>query len=57
MDNIITGLIGVGIFLLFVGGLGQTIGELPFILIVIFVSGMAIYGLYEDFRGDQHSNE
>lgn len=56
MDNIITGLIGVGIFLLFVGGLGQTIGELPFILIVIFVSGLAIYGLYEDIRGDQNSN-
>lgn len=57
MDNIITGLIGVGIFLLFVGGLGQTIGELPFILIVIFVSGLAIYGLYEDIRGDQNSNK
>jgi len=50
MDNIITGIIGIGLFLLFVGGLAESIGAPPFIVIVIVVCCAAIYGLYEDVR-------
>ncbi len=56
MDSIITGVIGVAIFLLFVGGLAESIGQLPFTIIVIFVAAMAVYGLYEDIREDQKYN-
>ena len=53
MDSIITGVIGVGIFLLFIGGLAESIGQLPFTIIVILVAAMGVYGLYEDIREDQ----
>lgn len=53
MDNIITGVIGMGIFLLFVGGLAESIGQFPFTVIVIIVGAMTAYGLYEDVREDQ----
>jgi hypothetical protein len=53
MDSIITGVIGVGIFLLFIGGLAQSIGHVPFTIIVIMVAAMGLYGLYEDIREDQ----
>tara|TARA_R110000787_G_scaffold63679_6_gene143555 strand:- start:15518 stop:15694 length:177 start_codon:yes stop_codon:yes gene_type:complete len=53
MDSIITGVIGVGIFLLFIGGLAESIGQLPFTIIVIFVAAMGVYGLYEDIREDR----
>jgi len=53
MDSIITGVIGVGIFLLFIGGLAQSIGQLPFVVIVIIVAAMGVYGLYEDIREDR----
>jgi hypothetical protein len=35
MDNIITGAIAVAMFLAFAGGLAESIGEIPFILIVV----------------------
>ncbi len=54
MDKIITGLLGVGMFVLFVGGLAQSIGQVPFILIVIFICALAIYGLYEELRTDKN---
>ena len=41
MDKIITGILGIALFVLFVGGLAQSIGQLPFILIVIFICGLA----------------
>jgi len=50
MDNKITGVLGVGLFLAFIGGLAQSIGKLPFIIIVILVGGMALYDLYENIR-------
>ena len=53
MDSIITGVIGVGIDLLFIGGLAQSIGQLPFVVIVIIVAAMGVYGLYEDIREDR----
>jgi len=52
MDNIITGIIGVGIFLAFIGGLAQSIGKAPFVIIVIMISAMALYDLYENIRND-----
>lgn len=53
MDNIITGIFGIGLFLAFIGGLAETIGAVPFILIVVFVGGMAAYDLYENIRDDR----
>ena len=52
MDRIITGILGIALLVLFVGGLAQSIGQLPFILIVIFICGLAVYGLYEELRTD-----
>ncbi len=56
MDSIITGVIGVSIFLLFVGGLAESIGAPPFIIIVVIVCAAALYGLYEDIRDEQARN-
>jgi len=50
MTNLITGLIGIVLFLAFVGGLAQSIGAVPFILIVIIIGGMALYDFYESVR-------
>jgi len=50
MDKWITGVLGVGMFLLFVGGLAESIGQLPFIIIVFIVSVMAIAAFWKDFR-------
>lgn len=50
MDNIITGAISVVIFLLFVGGLAESIGALPFILIVAIVGIMLLIDFYESAR-------
>ena len=57
MDSIITGVIGTVLFLLFVGGLAESIGAVPFIVIVIIVSIAAVYGLYEDIREDQKAQK
>ncbi len=40
MDNIITGAISVIIFMAFVLGLAGSIGELPFVIIVVIVCAM-----------------
>jgi len=50
MDNTITGLIGIGLFLAFIGGLAHSIGATPFIFIVIIIGAMAIYDFYESVR-------
>jgi len=50
MDNIITGIIGVALFLAFIGGLAQSIGKVPFIIIVALISAMALYDFYENLR-------
>lgn len=50
MDNIITGVIGVAMFLAFIGGLAHSIGATPFIVIVVFISGLALYDFYENLR-------
>ena len=50
MDNLITGAISVLIFVAFVGGLAESIGEVPFILIVIIVSIMLLIDFYESAK-------
>lgn len=50
MDNIITGAIGVIIFLAFVLGLAESIGEAPFVLIVVAVSVMLCVDFYQSAR-------
>ena len=54
--NIITGVIGTGLMVVFVVGLSHSIstgfagfwGGLPFALIAAFVIGLALYNLWED---------
>ena len=50
MDNLITGLIAVIIFLCFAGGLAQSIGHIPFVLIVLIVSCMLLFDFYQSAR-------
>ena len=50
MDNIITGAIAVAIFLAFVLGLAHSIGELPFVLIVVIVSAMICTDFYQSAK-------
>jgi len=50
MDNIITGAIAVTIFLAFVLGLAQSIGELPFVLIVLIVSAMICTDFFQSAK-------
>lgn len=53
MDKIITGILGIGLFILFVGGLAETIGKLPFVLIIILICGMALYAFYEELKASR----
>ena len=50
MDNAITGLIGILLFLAFIGGLAHSIGATPFIIIVVIIGVMAVYDYYESVR-------
>ena len=47
MDNLITGLIAVGIFLAFVLGLAVSIGTIPFGIIVVIVSALIVTDFYQ----------
>lgn len=57
MDSIISGVIGTALFLLFVGGLAESIGAIPFTIIVIIICAAAVYGLYEDIRDERATNQ
>ena len=50
MDNLITGLIAVAVFLAFVLGLAASIGTIPFAIIVLFVSGMIVTDFYQSAK-------
>ena len=50
MDNLITGLVGIVIFLAFIIGLAESINAMPFIVIVGIVSCMAAFDFYESAR-------
>ena len=50
MDNIITGAIGVIIFMAFALGLAHSIAELPFVIIVVAVCAMLCVDFYQSAR-------
>jgi hypothetical protein len=50
MDNIITGAIAVAVFLAFVLGLAESIGALPFAVIVVVVSALLCADFYQSSR-------
>jgi uncharacterized membrane protein len=50
MDNLITGAIAVAIFLAFVLGLAESIGKIPFTLIVVIVSAMLCTDYYQSVK-------
>lgn len=50
MDNLITGLIGVALFLAFVLGLAHSIGQLPFVIIVLIVCALLCFDFYQSAR-------
>ena len=50
MDNLITGLIALAVFLTFVLGLAESIGTIPFTVIVIAVSGMITMDYYQSAK-------
>ncbi|HEY9081254.1 hypothetical protein [Magnetovibrio sp.] len=50
MTNLLTGLFGIALFLAFIGGLAQSIGAAPFIIIVAMIAAMALYDFYESIR-------
>jgi len=54
--NTITGFIGIALFLAFIGGLAESIGALPFIIIVIAISAMAIYDYVESVRAERRKS-
>ena len=47
MDNNIAGLFGITLFLAFVIGLAESIGKVPFMVIVAIIGAMAVYDYYE----------
>ena len=53
MDNTITGLFGILVFLAFIGGLAHSIGATPFIIIVVVIGAMAVYDFYESVRDER----
>ena len=50
MDNLITGLIALAVFLTFVLGLAESIGTIPFTVIVVAVSGMITLDYYQSAK-------
>jgi len=52
MDNLITGLIAVAVFLAFVLGLANSIGAIPFTIIVLIVSAMIVTDFYQSAKQD-----
>ena len=56
MDNIITGLIAVSIFLAFVIGLANSINALPFTIIVGCVGVMLLVDFVQSVKGGANGN-
>ncbi len=50
MDNLITGLIALAVFLTFVLGLPESIGTIPFTIIVVAVSAMISMDYYQSAK-------
>lgn len=56
MDNLITGLIAITVFLAFTIGLAVSIGTLPFFLIVIIVAGLVLIAFYQSVKAGLKKN-
>ncbi len=50
MDNLISGVVAVAFFLAFTLGLAQSIGKLPFTIIVAVVCGMVLVDLWQSAK-------
>ncbi len=50
MDNLISGVLAVAIFLAFTLGLVQSIGKLPFAIIVVIVGAMVLVDLWQSAK-------
>ena len=50
MDNLITGIVAIAVFVAFVAGLAQSIGAVPFIVIVAIVIAMAGFDFWQSAR-------
>ena len=50
MDNMISGLLGAFVFVAFVAGLAESIGEAPFIIIVGFVIILMLIDLKQSIK-------
>ena len=50
MDNLITGVLAAAVFIAFAGGLANSIGATPFIIIVVAVVGMMLVDLVQSAR-------
>lgn len=53
MDNIITGVLAVGLFAAFVFGLAASIGALPFAIIVTIVVSLLVYDFVCSVRSEK----
>ncbi len=50
MDNLITGILAIIVFVAFTLGLAESIGEVPFVIIVLIVISMAGVDLWQSTR-------
>ncbi len=50
MDNLITGILAIAVFVAFTAGLAQSIGAIPFVFIVAIVIAMAGYDFWQSAR-------
>lgn len=50
MDNLITGILAMAVFVAFTAGLAQSIGQIPFVLIVAIVIAMAGFDFWQSAR-------
>ncbi|MFV2035593.1 MAG: hypothetical protein ACC631_10905 [Halocynthiibacter sp.] len=50
MDNMITGILSAALFIAFVAGLAESIGALPFMIIVGIVSIMVLIDLVQSIK-------
>ena len=51
MTNFVTGVMGLALFLAFVGGLAESIGATPFMVVTGIVGLMALVDFLESLRG------
>ena len=57
MDNLITSIIGAVIFIWFTAGLAESIGEIPFFIIVAVVIVLLLIDIYQTARAEFSSKK